>query len=132
MALLHRLSFLTLIVATTLPSAAMASMLGAPQWQPAGVFSIAYQDEGGDARPSRAKNRGVVAGEVADIDYGRGVIILQTQHRGKLEIVVSPSTSILGRENEYGTISDIARGSRLSVFISEVDGRLVAQIIHIR
>lgn len=132
MAQLHRLSFVALIVAMALPVAAQASTPGSQQWQSSGLFTVAYDDETNDGQSSRAKNRGVVGGEVAEIDYGRGVIMLQTQHRGKIEIVVSPSTSIFDRENDYGTISDIARGSRVSVFISEVDGRLVAQIIHIR
>ncbi|MDQ6932948.1 MAG: hypothetical protein M3160_07205 [Candidatus Eremiobacteraeota bacterium] len=124
------LAFGTLVVALLVPVALQASAASAPLGQPA-PLTLAYDDESDNAHSAGAKDRGVVGGQVLDIDYGRGLITLQTQRKVKLEIVVLPSTSILGRDSDYGTISDIARGSRLSVFISEVDGRLVAQIIHI-
>jgi len=127
----HRVSFAVLVLSLALPLAAQASTQNHRHSQFARGFALAQDDTTSDTHAAHAKDRGVVAGDVAEIDYGRGVITLHTQHRGKLEIVVSPSTSILDRNNEYGTISDISRGSRLSVFISEVDGRLVAQIIHI-
>ncbi|MBC5829513.1 MAG: hypothetical protein GIW98_04905 [Candidatus Eremiobacteraeota bacterium] len=125
------LAFVALLVLPVAPVAVQASSASASHGQPAGALTVAYDDESDNAHSPGAKDRGVVVGQVVDIDYGRGVVTLQTQHKGKLEIVVSPSTSILSRDNDYGTISDIARGSRLSVFISEVDGHLVAQIIHI-
>ncbi len=126
---IRSLSFVMLVVFLGVPCAVRAA---GPTAQNAGIVPVrvvAFDDEQNDTA-SQAKDRGEIKGEVAEIDYGRGTITLQTQ-RGKIKLMVSPSTSILGRENDYGTIADIARGSRISAFISEVDGHLVAQIIHI-
>jgi hypothetical protein len=46
-------------------------------------------------------------------------------------IAVTPSTSIFRGEN-FASFTELERGSRVDVDVSEIDGRLVAQIIRIR
>jgi hypothetical protein len=79
-----------------------------------------------------ARNAGVVEGEVVSVDYQRGLIALQSPKRGRVDVVVLPSTNIQGRGDSFHTIVDISRGSRLRVFLSERAGRFIAQIIHLR
>jgi hypothetical protein len=83
-------------------------------------------------RPARAHNAGIVVGDVVSVDYQRGMIGLQTPRRGRVDVVVLPSTNIQGHGNSFHTIADISRGSRLKIFLSEQAGRFIAQIIHLR
>lgn len=85
-----------------------------------------------DDRHAQARARGVVSGEIIGVDYAHGTLRLQTA-RGVLDITVLPGTSILRRGDEYGTIADLARGTRVAVYVSQiVGGRLFAQLIRIR
>jgi hypothetical protein len=119
--------------------AALAAFLCAPALAqppaapPAGVV-VAQEDEtpAPIGKSEHAHNAGVVVGEVVSVDYQTGMIGLQTQRRGRVDVVVLPSTNIQGRGDSFHTIADISRGSRLKIFLSEQAGRLVAQIIHLR
>jgi hypothetical protein len=84
------------------------------------------------ARDDRPHNAGVAEGHVVSVDYQRGVIGLMTSDRGRVDVMVLPSTNIQGRGDGFHTIADIARGSRLRVFLSQRAGQLFAQIIHLR
>jgi len=79
----------------------------------------------------QASERGIIAGEISGIDYTNGAIVLAT-NRGRVEIQVTPSTSIFFGNHGYATLADLSRGSRVQVFVSQVDGRLIAQIIRIK
>lgn len=79
----------------------------------------------------RASDRGVITGSIVGVDYANGAVVLAT-NRGRVEIQVTPSTSIFFGNHGYATLSDLTRGSRVQVFVSQIDGRLVAQIIRIR
>jgi hypothetical protein len=83
-------------------------------------------------RPARPRNAGIVEGEVVSVDYQRGMINLQTVRRGRVDVVVLPSTNIQGRGDSFHTIADISRGRRLRIFLSEQAGHFIAQIIHLR
>jgi hypothetical protein len=85
-----------------------------------------------DQPPARPHNAGIVDGQVVSVDYQKGVIGLQTPRRGRVDVMVLPSTNIQGRGDSFHTIADISRGSRLRIFLSEQAGRLIAQIIHLR
>jgi hypothetical protein len=89
-------------------------------------------DKAAAGKPEHARNAGIVEGEVVSVDYQRGMIGLQTPKRGRVDVVVLPSTNIQGRGDSFHTIADIARGSRLRIFLSERAGRFIAQIIHLR
>jgi hypothetical protein len=80
----------------------------------------------------RTRNAGVVDGQVVSVDYQRGEIGLMTSDRGRVDVMILPSTNIQGRGDSFHTIADIARGSRLRVFLSQRAGQFFAQIIHLR
>jgi len=80
----------------------------------------------------RTKNAGVVEGQVVSVDYQSGMIGLMTADRGRVDVMVMPSTNIQGRGDDFHTIADIARGSRLRVFMSQRAGQFFAQIIRLR
>ncbi|MBV9648059.1 MAG: hypothetical protein JO043_11390 [Candidatus Eremiobacteraeota bacterium] len=92
---------------------------------------IAQADDS-EANQDHAKNAGIVEGQVLSVDYQRGTIALLTPDRGKVDVMVLPSTNIQGRGDGFHTIADIARGSRLRVFLSQRAGHFFAQIIHLR
>jgi len=85
-----------------------------------------------DQAPARPHNAGIVEGQVVSVDYQKGMIDLQTPRRGRVDVMVLPSTNIQGHGDSFHTIADISRGSRLRIFLSEQAGRLIAQIIHLR
>jgi hypothetical protein len=78
----------------------------------------------------RAKNAGTIEGEVVAVDYRAGTIVVQSGGR-RVDVVVLPSTNIQGHDN-FHTIADIAKGSRVSVILSERAGTFIAQIIRLR
>ena len=129
---LLKLFALTALCATFTVSAAQASALA-----PAGQFAfqpaivIASDGEGDQDDDAQARDRGVLQGEILGVDFERGVLHLLTQKHGRLEIQILPSTSIV-RRGQYGTIADLTQGVHVSVNVSEVGGRLVAQIIRMR
>jgi hypothetical protein len=83
-------------------------------------------------RPDHARNAGIIEGQVISVDYQRGMIGLLTPDRGRVDVMVLPSTNIQGRGDGFHTIADIGRGSRLRVFLSQRAGQFFAQIIHLR
>ncbi|MDQ6929967.1 MAG: hypothetical protein M3126_04795 [Candidatus Eremiobacteraeota bacterium] len=131
----HKL-VIALITAALLPLQARASAL--PPVSHASVVAVdAEQGDQGDQSDendveTQGKSRGVLQGEVLGVDYARGILHLQTARQGRLSIQILPSTSIMRRGDQYGTIADLAPGTRLSVYVSEVSGHLTAQIIRIR
>ncbi|PZR59438.1 MAG: hypothetical protein DLM50_01555 [Candidatus Meridianibacter frigidus] len=92
---------------------------------------LAFDDGDQQADEEQAHDRGVVRGEVVDVDYARDSVVLQT-HRGRITILISPGTNIVRRDSSYGTISDLAKGTRAAFYVSEVAGHLVAQLIRIQ
>jgi len=87
------------------------------------------EEDQGNERDSR--DRGVLQGAVVGVDYARGILRLQTPKRGRVDVHVLPSTNIVRRGDQYATMADLAQGAHISVFVSEVAGRLTAQLIRI-
>ncbi|MBV8246067.1 MAG: hypothetical protein JOZ38_09125 [Candidatus Eremiobacteraeota bacterium] len=79
----------------------------------------------------QAHDRGVLDGQIANIDYQHGAFDLQVGGRRE-HVFVLPSTNIVRRDNSYGTIGDLTNGARVSVYASESEGHLIAQLIRIR
>lgn len=79
---------------------------------------------------SRAPSHGVLSGTIVGVDYGSASILVGTQ-RGVVPVAVTPTTSIF-RGSGFASFSDLGRGARVEVDFTQVDGRLVAQIIRIR
>jgi hypothetical protein len=77
-----------------------------------------------------ARSHAVVSGRVVGIDFATASILVETSH-GRVPIAVTPSTNIF-RGEDFVSFAEIGRGSRVDVDVSEIAGRLVAQIIRIR
>ncbi|MGZ3496260.1 MAG: hypothetical protein ACXWNK_02550 [Vulcanimicrobiaceae bacterium] len=78
-----------------------------------------------------AQDAGVITGVVQGVDYGSGSLLLDTP-RGRIVVQVTPSTSIFRGRSGYAALTDLGRGARVQVFVSNIAGRLIAQIIRIR
>jgi hypothetical protein len=77
-----------------------------------------------------SRDAGTIRGEIQSVDYGTGLITVRTS-RGPVQVSVLPSTSIYVH-GQYATLADLRRGANVEISVSEVDGRLVAQIIHLK
>lgn len=110
-------------------SATLAAVLGA-----AGTgFAVADPPPWAHALPladGRARSHAVVSGRIAAIDFASASILVETPH-GRVPIAVTPSTSIF-RGEDFASFAELARGSRVDIDVSDIGGRLVAQIIRIR
>lgn len=82
-----------------------------------------------DARPGR--DRGVVRGEITGVDYGRGRLEIVLPNRQRVVVDVPPSAAIFRGRDTLG-ISDLRAGMTVEISVSEIEGRLVAQIIRVR
>ncbi len=76
------------------------------------------------------RNVGSVGGKVSEIDYRSSRMTVLAGKRC-YDIVVQPSTSIVGKSREFYEIADIKRGARVEVLLSEKGGAYIAQIIHL-
>ena len=79
-----------------------------------------------------SRNGGVLDGEVVAVDHRAGTLSVQTQNRGRIDVIVLPSTNIQDSKNRFHTIADITRGDRIEVFVSQNGPLFIAQIIHLR
>jgi hypothetical protein len=81
------------------------------------------------AADSRAHDAGTISGEIVSIDYQSETMVVNAGGRGKTEILVPPSASIQGKDDEFFTIADLKAGARVEVYASQTGGKLIAQII---
>ncbi len=79
---------------------------------------------------AKSVDRGTIGGTVEAVDYSAGWIDLKTS-RGIERIAVLPST-IVYVGDRYGTCGDVRKSAKATIDLSEIGGRLVAQIIHIK
>lgn len=77
-----------------------------------------------------ARSHATVSGTIVGIDYADASILVATPH-GRVPIAVTPSTSIF-RGPGFASFAELGRGAHVDVDVSDVGGRLVAQIIRIR
>lgn len=89
-----------------------------------GKHHSSSEEQGGNP-----KSHATVSGTIAGIDYGSASILVDTP-RGMVPVAVTPTTSIF-RGSSFASLSDLGRGARVSVDVTEIDGRLIAQIIRI-
>jgi hypothetical protein len=78
-------------------------------------------------KPMRAA--GELSGTISSVDYARGSFVVHANGR-ETRIAVVPSTAIY-RGNQFATIADLHRGEHVRVTLSEVGGRLIAQMIRL-
>ncbi len=78
-----------------------------------------------------ARDGGVIEGRVTTVDYQRRTLSVDTGAQGKVDVSVMPSTSVQSGDPGYHTLTDVAKGSRVQIFISKSAGKAVAQIIRL-
>jgi hypothetical protein len=76
------------------------------------------------------RSAGSIDGKVSEIDY-RGSRMTVVAGKRCYDILVQPSTSIVGKGKDFYEIADIKRGARVEVLLSEKAGAYIAQIIHL-
>ncbi len=91
------------------------------------VVSFLPAVAGSDQGPHRAR----VTGRVVSVDYTNAILVVRTGD-GDRTIAVTPSTDIDTANGDYGTIADIRPGRYVDIDASVIQGRIVAQIIHVR
>jgi len=126
---------LTLVTLATVIAAGPACAAPGGGVGPSRVVALDHDNRGNsqdeDYRQSEARARGVITGSVVGVDYAHGIVRL-TNGRGIVDIFVLPGTGIMRPGNQYGTIADLVRGTRVAVYVSQVGGRLTAELIRIR
>jgi hypothetical protein len=98
----------------------------------AGTASAQSFASGPDAKYVPSTNAGEVDGEILAVDYQRSLLSVQTKSRGKIDVVVLPSTNIVDKANGYASIADLKRGARVKLYLSKRGDTLNAQIIKIQ
>lgn len=78
---------------------------------------------------ARAQARDI-AGRIVNIDYGAAVMVVATR-RGAVPVAVTPSTSIF-HGAVFASFAELRPGTYVTVDVSNIGGRLVAQIIRVR
>jgi hypothetical protein len=78
-----------------------------------------------------ARNGGVLEGRVTNVDYQRGVVTVDSTTQGKVDVATMPTTSIQSDDPGYHALTDVAKGSKVQIFISRTAGKLIAQIIRL-
>jgi hypothetical protein len=114
------------------PAPARADENERPPWP---ALRAAVGSEGGlksGTSALQARNGGVIEGEVVAVDHRAGTLSIQTANRGRIDVIVLPSTNIQDSKNKFHTIADIDRGERVDVFVSQRGPLFIAQIIHLR
>ncbi len=81
------------------------------------------------ARPP-AHAPSTISGRVDSVDYGQGTMVVR-RGQERLTIAVGPSTQIYLHDSS-GTFADVRAGAQVDVFVSDIGGRLVAQIIRLK
>ena len=79
--------------------------------------------------PPMARYGGILEGPIVDIDYRRAIITIFSHRLGRVDVQVMPSTNIQGRNNDYESITDLTRGTRVRIFTSRAGDQYTAQII---
>jgi hypothetical protein len=80
---------------------------------------------------SDARNGGVLEGRVTNVDYQKGIVTVDSPTQGKVDVATMPTTSVQSDDPGYHALSDVAKGSKVQIFISRTAGKLVAQIIRL-
>ena len=74
---------------------------------------------------------GVIEGKVANVDYSRGVVTVDSNSQGRVDVSTMPTTSVQSDDPGYHTLTDVQRGSRVQILFSRTAGKVIAQIIRL-
>lgn len=77
----------------------------------------------------RARDRGEIHGTIRAVDYGSEMLVVRTA-KGRERVAVSPSTQIYVHGHN-ASLAEVHDGNVVDIFVSDIDGHLVAQIIRI-
>jgi len=89
--------------------------------------------DGGDEENKphvQAKDAGSIDGEVVSVDYRTNRMTVRSAGQ-TYDVTVLPSTDFRGRTNTFRGITDIKRGARVNVMLSQREQTLTAQIIYL-
>jgi hypothetical protein len=98
---------------------------------PVGALAAPAPTASPSSVPGPSRDGGVLEGRVANVDYQRGVVTVDSTTQGRVDVTTMPSTSVQSDDPGYHTLSDVSKGSKVQIFISKTAGRLVAQIIRL-
>ena len=98
-----------------------AAALAGPSPSPAASATVAVRPADG----------GVIEGRVTNVDYQRGVVTVDSPTQGRVDVSTMPTTSVQSSDPGYHTLTDVAKGSKVQIFISKTAGKIVAQIIRL-
>lgn len=93
--------------------------------------SFLGSDERGEQSP-RSRNAGTLEGVVTAVDYRKGIITLQSPGRGKLDVLVLPSTTFEGRGPDFQAFSDVVRGAKVEILASRRADFFIAQVVRLK
>lgn len=132
MAFFRTFAAATLAAALGVAGTPVFALADPPPWAHGGQHGRgrAQQQDPGGEQQGNPKSHATVTGTIAGIDYGSASILVETS-RGMVPVAVTPTTSIF-HGSTFASFSDLGRGARVSVDVTEIDGRLIAQIIRIR
>jgi hypothetical protein len=122
-----------LVLAGTFVASAGAAT-AAPTTSPAAgspFRSLLGADERGE-QSLRSRNAGTIEGVVTAVDYRKGIITLQSPGRGKLDVLVLPSTTFEGRGTDFQAFSDVVRGAKVEILASRRADFFIAQVIRLK
>ena len=80
---------------------------------------------------AQARDGGVIEGRVASVDYQRGVVTVDSVGQGRVDVATMPTTSVQSDDPGYHSLTDVAKGSKVQIFVSKTAGKLIAQIIRL-
>ena len=78
-----------------------------------------------------ARDGGVIEGRVANVDYQRGVVTVDSTTQGRVDVSTMPTTSVQSDDPGYHTLTDVSKGSKVQIFVSKTAGKVIAQIIRL-
>lgn len=120
-------AFRVAVLAAAIGAASCAAAFGDP---PPWAHGHGHGRPRAQAGAVREPSHGTLTGTIVGVNYDSASILVGTPH-GVVPIAVTPTTSIF-RGSGFASLSDLGRGARVEVDFSQVDGRLVAEIIRVR
>ena len=132
MAFFRTFAAATLAAALGVAGTASYALADPPPWAHGGGHGKGHSKNSDDQGNPQGNPRShaTVSGTIVGVDYGSASLLVETP-RGVVPVAVTPTTSIF-HGSTFASFSDLGRGAHVSIDVTEIDGRLIAQIIRIR
>jgi hypothetical protein len=95
------------------------------------IAAVAAPTPAPPATERAARDGGMIDGRLITVDYQKSTLAIDGGSRGRLVVIVMPSTSIQAKEAGYHSILDLKPGEHVQIFSSVSADQYVAQIIRI-